>query len=237
MSLPPRTALILGAGLGTRMGRLTESTPKPLLAVGGKALLDHAIDRSIEAGVERVVVNVHAHAEMMRSHLARRADIPVSIAVERELLETGGGARNALPLIGSDPFLVLNSDAIWTEANPLAPLLDAWTVARSRLHAMLLLLPLQQCESHRGAGDFLLGADGSIRRANGAPGALVYAGAQIISSNALAQVPRGVWSFNRWWDELIATNRIRGVSGRPGRWIDVGTPEGLATANGYLNPG
>ena len=236
MSGMPRTALILGAGLGTRMGPLTERTPKPLLPVGGRTLLDRAIDRAKEAGAERVVVNVHTHADQMRAHLARRTDIPLSISLECDLLETGGGARNALPLIGGNSFLVLNSDAVWIAANPLAPLLEAWSRAGDTCDVLLLLLPLEQCTAHNGGGDFLLGANGAIRRAKRRPGVVVYAGAHIVRSEALAATQAGAWSFNPWWDRLIAADRIRGVAGSAQHWIDVGTQAGLAAADRLLHP-
>ncbi len=231
MNPAPRTALILGAGLGKRMRPLTERTPKPLLQAGGRTLLDRSIDRAIEAGAEHIVVNVHAHGDQMRAHLARRGDIPVSIAIERELLETGGGARNALPLIGGEAFLVLNSDAIWVGANPLAPLLDTWSRTGKDCDVLLLVLPMEQCTAHAGGGDFRLGANGALRRSKGKPGAVVYASAHIVRRAALARTSPGVWSFNPWWDQLIAADRIRGVPGSAGQWIDVGTPEGLAIAH------
>ena len=219
------------------MRPLTDLTPKPLLRAGGRTLLDRTIDRAIEAGADRVVVNVHAHSEQMRAHLARRGKIPISIAIEHEILETGGGARNALPLIGCEAFFVLNSDAIWVGANPLAPLLDAWSRAGKNCDVLLLVLPVEQCTAHAGGGDFLLGANGSLRRAKGKPDAVVYASAHIVRRSALATTSPGVWSFNPWWDRLIATDRIRGVAGFPGQWIDVGTPAGLAVADSTLSHG
>ena len=230
MARRPGTAFILAAGFGTRMGKLTERTPKPLLAVSGRTLLDRAIDRVLEAGVNRIVVNVHAHAEQIRAHLARRAGIPISISIEREILETGGGARKALSLMAGESILSLNADAIWTGTNPLGPLLEAWAQCGDRLDAMLLLHPRSRCIAHAGRGDFHLAPDGTICRAQENSGALVYTGAQCVRRNALEEAPRGAWSFNLLWDRLIVADRIRGVAGDNSTWIDVGTPEGLASA-------
>ena len=233
MSAAPTVALVLAAGLGTRMGRLTRTRPKPLLRVGGRTLLDRTIDRAIEAGARRIVVNVHAHAEQMRAHLAGRTDIPVSISIEDERLDTGGGAAKALDLVGAAEFLVLNADWVWLGREPLAPLVAAWRRSGGGLDGLLLLVPPERALAHPAGGDFLLAADGGLRRAKGAPGALVAAGAHVFRSASLARAgrtARGPWSLNAWWEDRIAAGRLGGVTAGPGRWIDVGTPAGLALA-------
>ncbi len=235
MSPPPCTALVLAAGLGTRMGSLVDRIPKPLLPVSGRTLLDRAIDRALEAGMKRIVVNVHAHADRIRAHLARRGDVASSISIERQLLETGGGARKALPLIGGDAFLALNPDAVWTGDAPLDPLLRAWAASGDELDAALLLRPLSRCVTPARRGDFLLGPGGALLRAKGEPDALLYTGAQIVRSDALREAPAGAWSFNVWWDG-VACGRICGVPSEAGAWIDVGTPAGLEEANRRLPP-
>lgn len=220
--------MIFAAGFGTRMGALTATRPKPLISVAGKPLLDHALDLATGAGAAPVVVNTHYLADQIAQHLQGR---PVQISAEREeILETGGGLRKALPLLGQGPVMTLNSDSVWTGKNPLAQLAAAWNPAR--MDALLLLLPAQNALGHRGTGDFLLDADGRIHRANGQPG-LVYLGAQIVKPEGLNQIDTPVFSLNLLWNEMIAQGRAYGIV-HQGGWCDVGRPEGIAEAEGLL---
>lgn len=227
----PRAAMIMAAGLGTRMRPLTDMCPKALLPVAGRALVDHAIDHVRAAALSPIVVNLHHHAGQMRTHLAGRG---VLLSDETDmLLETGGGVRRALPLLGPDPFVVMNSDAIFSGPPPAPTLLEAWDA--SRMDALLLLVPRSAAQAYTRAGDFTLGADGRPARRGDAPEApFVYAGAQIIRPEAFADTPEGAFSTNLIWDRLLAAGRLFAVV-HQGGWVDVGTPAGLDAANAMLS--
>lgn len=218
--MTPGAVLIFAAGLGSRMGVLTHDRPKPLITVAGRPLIDHALD--LAQGM-RVVVNVHYQADMMRAHLACSA---VVISDEPILLETGGGLRQALPLLGPGPVFTLNSDTIWRGPNPLLMLADHW---QPGMEALLLLLPHDRALGHTGNGDFIPASDGRLQRGPG----LIYAGAQIIRTEGLADIPEAVFSLNLLWDMLIARGTLYGVTW-PGQWCDVGRPESLPLAEALL---
>lgn len=224
----PLPLMVFAAGFGTRMGALTANCPKPLIKVAGKALIDHTLDLAAQAGAGRTVVNLHYLADQMASHLQDR-DLHMSVEQD-QILETGGGLRKALPILGQGPVMTLNSDAIWTGQNPLSQLAAHWDA--QRMDALLLLLPSDEATGHTGKGDFLLGQDSRIRRANGAPG-YVYLGAQILRPDGLAAINRDVFSLNLLWDEMIAKGRAYGLV-HQGGWCDVGRPEGIATAEALL---
>jgi MurNAc alpha-1-phosphate uridylyltransferase len=222
--------MIFAAGLGTRMGALTRDRPKPLIEVGGAALLDHALALVRAAGVPRVVVNVHAHPEQVRAHLARVAP-EARVSFEPELLETGGGLKRALPLLGEGPAFTLNADMVWSGPNPLVALAAAW---RPGDGALLALVPRGAAQGHAGPGDFFRAGDGRLARRGAAPEAdYVYAGAEIVDTGALDGFADGVFSLNRVWDALLAEGRLRGIV-HPGGWVDVGRPEGIALAEAEL---
>lgn len=223
--------MIFAAGLGTRMGALTEHRPKPLIRVAGVPLLDHALARVRAAGVTRIVVNVHAHADQMRAHLARAAP-EVAISVEAERLETGGGLKRALPRLGTGPVYTINADVVWDGPNPFAQLAADWDAAR--MDALLLLVPRTGAAGHGGAGDFERGADSRLaRRGEAETASFVYAGAQVISPARVAEHAGAVFSLNPVWDAMIARGRLFGAV-YPGRWVDVGRPEGIALAEAVL---
>ncbi len=227
----PAAAMIFAAGLGTRMGALTRDRPKPLIRVGDRTLLDHALDLVREAGVRCIVVNAHAHAGQVEAHLARVAP-EAAVSFESVLLETGGGLKAALPLLVPGPVLTLNADMIWRGPNPGAALAAAWDPAR--MSALLAVVPRKAAIGHGGAGDFTLGADGRLARRGAAETApFVFAGAQIIDPVALDDMEPGAFSLNRVWDRLLARGRLHGVVWL-GRWVDVGRPEGIALAEAEL---
>jgi MurNAc alpha-1-phosphate uridylyltransferase len=229
--LTPQAAMIFAAGLGTRMGDLTRDRPKPLLEVGGRALIDHALALVREAGVPRVVVNTHAHAGQMREHLARVAP-EVLVSHEPERLETGGGLKRALPLLGPGPVFTLNADMVWKRPNPLPALAAAWDAGR--MGGLLALVPRAAAVGHEGRGDFFRDDAGRLSRRGAAPAAdYVYAGAEIIDPGALDGCAEDVFSLNVVWDALIAAGRLCGVVHRGG-WVDVGRPEGIALAEAEL---
>lgn len=216
--------MLFAAGFGTRMGALTANQPKPMIKVAGKPLIEHALDLAKTAGISKTVVNLHYLGDQIESHLQNR-DITLSWERDR-ILETGGGLKAALPLLGDGPVLTLNTDAVWSGQNPLSQLLDVWDPAK--MDALLLLLPAEKALGHSGTGDFLLDDQGRISRANGAK-APIYLGAQILKTEALYAISEPVFSLNRLWDIAIANQRAYGLL-HHGGWCDVGRPEGIALA-------
>ncbi|MCO6384170.1 nucleotidyltransferase family protein [Oceanicola sp. 502str15] len=218
----PQAAMIFAAGFGTRMRPLTDTRPKPLIKVAGKPLLDRALD--LTEGTERVVVNTHYLGDQIARHLAGRT---VQTIHEPEILDTGGGLRNALPLLGTGPVITLNSDAVWTGPNPLQTLRNAWKP--DRMDALLLLIPVANARGYEGTGDFSQDADGRLTRGPG----LIYSGAQIIKPDGLAQIPEAAFSLNVLWNVMQPEGRLFGVV-HPGGWCDVGHPGGIAEAEAML---
>ena len=218
-----RPAMIFAAGLGTRMGALTRDRPKALVEVAGEPLIDHALRLTDAAVAAPVVVNTHYRAEQLRAHLAPR---PIRISHEPVLLETGGGLKAAIPLLGPAPVFTLNSDAVWAGPNPLSQLDAAWD---DRMEALLLLLPPGAALGHRGSGDFSLGPDGRLAR--GAP--FIYSGAQIIRPGTAAEIAEDAFSLNRVWDRIAARGGLYGTV-YTGRWCDVGRPDSLPLAEELL---
>jgi N-acetyl-alpha-D-muramate 1-phosphate uridylyltransferase len=228
-------AMIMGAGLGTRMRPLTDDRPKPLVMVGGRTLIDHSIDRLAAAGVTLVVVNVHYKADMLRAHLAKRRDVEVIFSDESEkLLDTGGGVVKAMPHFAGQPFFVINSDSIWVEGgSPALPVLQAQWDA-TRMDGLLLLAEMKTAMGYEGTGDFVLTADGHVARARNHPGkAYAYPGVQIVHPRLFDGAPNGAFSTNVMWDRAIAAGRLFGAV-LDGVWIHVGTPEARDEAEAYL---
>jgi MurNAc alpha-1-phosphate uridylyltransferase len=225
----PDAVMLFAAGLGTRMGALTEHQPKPLINVAGKALLDHALDQVAGADLTKAVVNLHYRGDQIATHLKNRPEIALSWE-RTQILETGGGLRAALPLLGAGPVFTLNTDAVWTGPNPLKTLQRHWD--SSRMDALLLLALPSQIKGFRGTGDFILESDGRISRANGASG-LAYLGAQILLPNGIDAIADQSFSLNILWDQMIGKGRAYGVL-HTGSWCDVGRPEGIAEAEEML---
>lgn len=225
MRSTPDALMLFAAGLGTRMKELTLSRPKPLIEVGGKALLDHALDLARVGGVSRIVANAHYLAPQISAHLAGSG---VMMSDESDLvLETGGGLRKALPLLGPGPVFTLNTDAVWTGANVISTLKAAWD--DGRMSALLALVPTHAALGYAGRGDFALLPDGRIERGQG----YVYTGAQILNPAGIETVSEPVFSLNLLWNRLIAEGRAFGVV-HEGGWCDVGRPECIALAEGML---
>jgi len=222
------SAVIFAAGFGTRMGTMTTNTPKPMIKVAGKPLLDYAMD--LVAG-RNVVVNVHYLPDQIENHLRNRTDVSV-LREEPDILETGGGLKNALPILGADPVITLNSDAIWTGEHPIDALVDAWDP--DHMDALLMLIPTTKAQEHRGTGDFNLGTDGKIsRKGDAASAPYVYSGAQIIKTDRLAEIEQTSFSLNLLWDKMLADGRAYGII-HTGGWVDVGRPEGIDIATAEL---
>lgn len=228
----PKMAMVLAAGLGNRMRPVTNTRPKPLIEVGGKTMLDHALDRLAEAGVETAIVNVHYLAGQIEAHLSDRSRPHILISDEREmLLETGGGVRKALPLLGDKPFLLFNSDSLWVEhgRSNVADLIAAWDPGR--MDMLLLLARREQSIGFDGAGDFTQDGNGLLSRRGQAPSApYVYAGVAIIEPELFDDTPDGPFSLNMQFDRAIASGRLYGRV-LDGTWLHVGTPDAIAPAN------
>lgn len=221
MSDAPQSAMIFAAGFGTRMGELTRTQPKPLIPVAGRALIDHTLDLIRDHRVSRVVANTHYLSDQLETHLT-----PLGVTVSAEtpdILDTGGGLKQALPLLGNRPLFTTNSDAIWQGPNPLALLADAWDPAR--MEALLICVPLSSCLGRKSAGDFGLDTEGRISRG----GDFVYGGVQILNPTRVAAHPDRVFSLNVIWDDIARDGGLFGLR-YPGRWCDVGHPDGLALA-------
>ncbi len=229
------TAMILGAGLGTRMRPLTDMVPKPLVRLGGRALIDHALDRLEEAGIKRVVVNVHYLADQLEAHLKSRKSPQILISDERgKLLDTGGGVVNALPLIGDRPFLIHNADTAWIEGigGSLSRLIAAWD--GERMDSLMLLALAATSIGYDGHGDFNMDSSGVLsRRTERQEAPFVFAGVSIAHPRMFKGAPKGAFSLNKVWDRAIAARRLYG-SRLDGVWMHVGTPEALLEAEQRL---
>lgn len=218
--------MLFAAGFGTRMGDLTKSRPKPLVEVAGRALLDHALSLVSDAGGARTVVNTHYLGEQIAEHLAGQ-DIALSHEAP-DILDTGGGLRNALPLLGQDTVMTLNTDAVWAGPNPLALLDAAWDP--ERMDALLLCLPKENALGHKGGGDFVAIDGGPAHRGPG----LVYSGVQIIKTAGLHDIQDDAFSLNVLWNDMIARKRLFILS-YSGHWCDVGHPAGITLAEEMLD--
>jgi MurNAc alpha-1-phosphate uridylyltransferase len=234
----PRRAMVLAAGLGTRMRPLTARLPKPLVPVAGRALLDHVLDRLAEAGVERAVVNVHYLADQVIAHVAGRAWPEIVISDERqEILGTGGGVVRALPRLGAAPFFHINSDTIWLEGpRPnLLRLADAFNSVD--MDALLLLAPTATSIGYDGRGDFLMRPDGRLeRRPEREVVPFVYAGAAILSPALFADAPAWAFSLTELFARAEAAGRLQGLR-LEGVWMHVGTPEAVQQAEAAILQG
>ena len=235
-SLDVDTAMVLSAGLGTRMAAVNGKLPKPLISLKGKALIDRVLDRLAEAGVRRAVVNVHHHADLIERHLAGRRLPRIEFSDERKrLLDTGGGIKKALPRLGPRPFLIHNADSVWIESvgSNLARLFDRWD--GERMDCLLMLAPASISRGYQGRGDFALEADGRIRRRGEQEVVpFVFAGVSIAHPRLFEGSPEGPFSLNVLWSRSIAAGRAWGVR-MEGVWMHVGTPEALAQAEQCLN--
>ena len=216
-------AMIFAAGFGTRMGLLTRSVPKPMVPLAGRPMIDHAIDLLTDAGVDRIVANIHYLHEVIEPHLAHK-EVHICHG-QPDILDTGGGLKAALPWLGGDIAITLNPDAAWLGVNPVQQLLSAW---QPEMQALLLLVPLANAQTQRETGDFSL-EQGEIQRT----GSLMYSGAQIIRTTDLSQIDDAAFSLNRYWDLLAQKAPLNGIV-YGGQWADIGTPEGLSSAEKLL---
>jgi N-acetyl-alpha-D-muramate 1-phosphate uridylyltransferase len=227
----PRTAMVLAAGLGLRMRPLTDTMPKPLVAVAGKPLLDHVLDRLADAGVERAVVNIHYLGEQIEQHLKDRTRPAITISDERGLLlGTGGGVVKALPALGGAPFFHVNSDTLWIDSvKPnLTRLAEHFDPAE--MDALLLLASTSGTTGYIGRGDFAMLPDGRLKkRSERDVVPFVYAGAAILAPALFKGAPEGEFSLTTLFDRAAEAGRLHGLR-LEGLWMHVGTPDAIATA-------
>lgn len=217
--------LFFAAGLGTRMGALTKNRPKPLINVAGKALIDHALDIADDADVDRQVVNIHYLGDMIRQHLVGRT---IAFSDESgQLLETGGGLRQALPLLKGNPVLTMNTDAVWHGPNPIQHIVNAW---RPDMEALLLVVEKTNVVGHLGKGDFEIDKDGKLHRAPGS----IYTGLQMMRTDVLNEITETAFSMNLAWDKIAARGGLFGTQ-YDGKWCDVGQPESIPLAEAMLH--
>lgn len=235
----PGTAMIMAAGKGTRMLPLTAGKPKPLIEVAGVTLLDHVLDLLREAGIDRIVVNVHYYADQIEAHLAANAnDFDVAISDERDLLrDTGGGLIKALPHIPDDPFFCVNADNwfVGLGENALVRMARAWDT--TRMDVLMLVVPFEHAGNTQGIGDFDLDAEGRLSR-DGPRRArpFVWTGIQLLARHVVTDPPDKVFSTNLFWDRAIANGRCFGLV-HEGDWFDVGYPEAIVQTEARLAGG
>lgn len=216
-------AMLFAAGHGTRMAPLTDTKPKPLIKVGGKTLLDRALE--LTEGLSPIVVNTHYLADQVHDHLQNRDVLAV---FEPVLLETGGGLRNAQAHLGRTVVATLNTDAVWADNNVMHRLLDAWDP--EEMDALLALVHPSRAIGHTGQGDFLISGNGRLTRGRG----LIYTGAQIVKTDRLGEISDDVFSMNVLWDLLAKQGRLCGLE-YENHWCDVGRPESISLAEKMLN--
>ena len=227
-------AMVLAAGLGQRMRPLTDDKPKALVVLQGQTLLDRALVKCRKAGVDTLVVNTHYKGEMIVHHVRGMTDVTVS--EEEDLLETGGGVANAIPLLGARAFFVVNCDSVWTDSR--RPALQRMTAnwRDTEMDALLLLQPADRAVGYDGAGDFSIDADGRLSRRGEDPHApLVFMGVQLLHPRLFADTKVERFSLNRIYDRTLSDGRLFGLV-HDGEWFHVGTPRDLATAERLMGP-
>ena len=232
----PGTAMIMAAGMGSRMMPLTATRPKPLVEVAGTTLLDHVLDQLRAAGVGRIVVNVHYLADQIEAHLAQHAsDFVVTISDERALLlDTGGGLVRAKDMIPDDPFFCINADNWWTERgeNALQRMARAWD--GGKMDVLMLVVPFERAGNTQGMGDFDLDDEGHLSREGPkGPRGYVWSGVQLIAKRLIADPPAEAFSTNVFWDRALAARRCFGLV-HGGQWFDVGYPEAIGMTEAAL---
>ncbi len=228
------TAMVLAAGFGKRMRPLTDTTPKPLVPVLGKPMLDTILDKLKASGFDRIVVNAFYLKDQIRDFLENKDDSALIYSEENSILETGGGVTFALPKLGDKPFVVVNGDVCWLDAvePALQRLVDHWDA--DKMDALLLLQPTSRAVGYEGSGDFTMNSDGCLARRGGSDNApFVYAGIQILHPKLFQDVPDGAFSLNYVFDKALAKGRLCGLE-HDGEWFHVGTPEGLEEVEGIL---
>ncbi|MCB4456973.1 nucleotidyltransferase family protein [Leisingera sp. McT4-56] len=225
MQRSPEAVMLFAAGFGTRMRELTRDMPKPMIEVAGRPLIAHALDLAKAVRPARIAANLHYKPEPLKDFLE-----PENVLISHEvpqILDTGGGLRHALPLLGGGPVFTMNTDAIWKGPNPLQLAQEAWDP--DRMDALLVCVQLANTAGRSGQGDFSADADGRISRG----GNLVYGGVQILKTEGLHEVEEQAFSLNVLWNRMAAAGRLFALE-YPGRWCDVGHPEGIKLAEDLI---
>ncbi|GAA6209689.1 nucleotidyltransferase family protein [Cognatishimia sp. WU-CL00825] len=225
MPINPNAVMLFAAGFGTRMGSLTAQTPKPLIKVGATALIDHTLSWVQALEPIQKVANTHYLAEQLHAHLAT-SNVQISHETP-EILDTGGGLRHALPLLGNGPIYTSNTDAIWHGPNPFELARAAWQP--EKMDGLLVCISKESAIGHTGPGDFIISENTPITRGSGA----IYGGVQIIKTDLLHSIPEARFSLNLLWDKMIASQRLFGLT-YPGKWCDVGSAKGIKLAEDLL---
>ena len=235
MTLVPTKAMVLAAGLGERMRPLTDELPKPLIQMRGRTLLDHVLDRLVAAGVRDAVVNLHYLGDMIEAHLKDRSQPHIIFSLEDDLLNTGGGVRNALKWLGDEPFFVVNGDVLWLDGRTpaLLRLAEAWD--ESRMDALLLVHPTAYAMGYDGQGDFEMSPEGELKRRGECEVVpFVFTGLEIMHPRLFQATPEGAFSLNLLYDKAAERGRLWGLR-HDGEWFHVGTPEGLKEVEAALH--
>jgi MurNAc alpha-1-phosphate uridylyltransferase len=228
-------AMVLAAGFGKRMRPLTNTTPKPLIKVSGRPIIDYVFDHLRAVDVRRAVVNVHYLPEKIRTWSRTVSAPPITISDETDaILDTGGGVARALSILGDEPFFVMNSDSFWIDGDSpaLARLKAAWRP--EKMDCMLLLTKPEMATGYDGSGDFEIAIDGQLRRKSpNSTTAMTYIGGYLVHPNLFRNSPGPVFSMNELWDKAIASGRLYGLP-HQGHWLHIGTPEAIAKAEEVL---
>ena len=231
----PKTAMILAAGLGKRMRPLTYRTPKPLLTVSGRTLLDYGLDHLAKVGIEKVIINIHHLANQIINHIESRTDLDIIISDESgELLETGGGVAKVLSQIDHEPFFVLNGDILLLDGPTaaLGRLVRCWN--ESEMDGLLLLHSTVEAYGYSGVGDFLVEPDGMLsKRPEQQLSPYVFTGVQLLHPRLFKNCHQSAFSLNYIYDRSIATKRLFGII-HDGDWFHIGTEDGLNQAEAYF---
>lgn len=231
----PTTAMVLAAGYGKRMRPMTDTMPKPMVPLNGKPLIGHVIDRLARTGVTRAVVNLHYLGEQIRDYLKSEDRLEIIFSEETDLLETGGGIKNAMTELGTEPFYTVNSDAFWLDGyeDTLVRLAREWK--DDAMDGLLLLQSTVESHGYEGTGDFVADPLGRLkRRPQSEVAAWLFAGVQILHPRLFKDSPDGAWSLNVVFDKALEAGRLYGVI-HDGEWFHIGTPDGLAEADAFLN--
>lgn len=230
----PKTAMVFAAGLGKRLRPLTDTTPKPLLKVAGHTILDRALDRLVAADVVKAVVNTHYLSDQVAAQLAQRDKPEIVVSFEPALLETGGGVRNALPLLGPDPFYVVNGDVVWLDGARDTLIRLARDFDERAMDGLLLVNPVVNAGDYRGPGDFFLDQLGRVRRRRPREVVpFVFTGIQILHPRLFKDSPDGPFSLNLLYDRAIEADRLYAIV-HDGEWFHIGSEAGLARAEAEL---
>jgi len=228
-------AMIMAAGFGTRMRPLTNTIPKPLVKVQGRALIDHVMDRLVAAGVKTIVVNIHYMGDQIKAHVEKRKDVEIIISDETDsILDSGGGIFKALPHFKGEPFFHANADTVWVEgaSHALDRLKAAWNT--DEMDALMLLASTVTTVCYDGRGDFMMDADGRLSRVpEGRISPFVWMSMEILHPRLFDGVTPGKFSINPLWDKAIAKGRLYGQR-LDGVWMHIDRPEAVKQSEEYL---